>query len=369
MNLNESIDFDIKQFFLWWGRELAFFVPENLRQRLSDKSGYVYLRIDEEKFKIFGTINGQTKTIAELDFNEQGLSHFKQLIETHDELKKARIVLSLTSRQAIEKMMALPAVAKENINQVVGFEIDKYTPFSQQQVYFSLKQVGKEENGVINIQIILTPKEILDAIFLQLNNAQVYPDIVEYENVANNFKEDYKTYNLIPEWERPAKNRVVQAATVFLSIIMTLLILAVFIYPVWHEELAVEKLKQEIKSLKNDTDFVQEQQLDLDKMIEETEKLNTVKQKMPAVLDLVNILSDLIKEDTWLTHLQLKNGRLQIQGQSPAAEGMIGILEASPLFSNVRFVSPLTQDKRTGLDRFQISANVKAVVIEGSTDG
>ncbi|MFK5948781.1 MAG: fimbrial assembly protein, partial [Methylococcales bacterium] len=47
-----------------------------------------------------------------------------------------------------------------------------------------------------------------------------------------------------------------------------------------------------------------------------------------------------------------------IQGQSPTASALISVIEASVLFSNARFVSPLTQDKKTGMERFQISMDV-----------
>jgi general secretion pathway protein L len=49
---------------------------------------------------------------------------------------------------------------------------------------------------------------------------------------------------------------------------------------------------------------------------------------------------------------------LQIQGESPAASGLIAVLEDSALFSNAKFVSPVTQDTTTGLERFQITVDV-----------
>ena len=47
-----------------------------------------------------------------------------------------------------------------------------------------------------------------------------------------------------------------------------------------------------------------------------------------------------------------------MQGQSPAASALIGALESSGLFENVRFTSPVTQDRRSGLERFHITAQI-----------
>jgi len=360
MNLNAEFDFNLKRFFRWWGRELAFWIPEKLKQALTDRTGYMYLHVAEGNFQFSRIIDGKKKKIADLAFNEQGLEPFQRFIEVNEELKNAHLILRLNPEQAIKKIIYLPAAAKANIRQVVEFEMNKYTPFESDQVYFALKQLGKEESGQIKIMLLVTPKEILDSIYLQLNSSEIYPDIVECDVAINNFSEDLETYNLLPEWERPVKNKVVQTIVGFLSFVLILLTVAVLVYPIWNEARLVDSLKLELKSLEKETQFVQSQQLEIEEMVEETEHLERLKQSAPIILDLMNSLSQLVNEDTWLTHFQFKQGRLQIQGQSPTAEVLIGLLEASPLFSNVRFVSPLTQDKRTGLERFQISLDVNA---------
>lgn len=365
MNLDSSIDFDLKRFFRWWRRELAFFVPEKIRRALSNETGYVYLQVLGETFRFSQEIDGQKKIIAELAFNDQGLEQFQNLLDRKIELKNARLILRLNSEQAIKKTLYLPAAVKENLQQVVEFEMDKYTPFKSDQVYFAIKPQGKEENDQIKVLLIFTPKDILDTINLQLNRAGIYPDVIDYEGVVNDFSEDFQVYNLLPEWERPVKNRLEQTITWLLSFVLLMLIMAVLVFPAWNEGQAVDSLKRQIKELQKETHFVQSQQLEIDKIVDETEQLNKFKQSGPVLLEIINTLSELIKQDTWLTHFKYKRGRLQLQGQSPTAEVLIGVLEASPLFSNVRFVSPLTQDKRTGLERFQISVDVNS---PGDTD-
>jgi len=221
--------------------------------------------------------------------------------------------------------------------------------------------LGKEENGQIKILLVLTPREILDAICLQLNSVGIYPDIVDFAGEPNNFSEDLDIYNLLPEWDRPVKNKIEKMLTWSFSFILLVLTVAVLVFPVWHESQNVDLLRQQIQQLKKEAEFVQSQQLEIDLIFDKTEQLNKIKENTPALLEVINTLSHLIKNDTWMTHLQFKQGRLQLQGQSPTAEVLIGVLEASPLFSNVRFVSPLTKDKRTGLERFQISINVNTI--------
>jgi general secretion pathway protein L len=73
---------------------------------------------------------------------------------------------------------------------------------------------------------------------------------------------------------------------------------------------------------------------------------------------MLNTLSSLIKDDTWLSYAQYSDGHIQIQGESPAASTLIAVLEASELFANARFASPVTQDRISKLERFQITVDV-----------
>lgn len=360
MNLSSSIDFDLKRFFRWWGRELTFWIPEKLRKTLSDRTGYVFLTVAEDIIKIEQIIEDEKKNVDEFVFDEQGLAQYHELFDNDPELSKAYCILRLNSDQALKKILHLPAEAKENLEQVVAYEMDKYTPFRAEQVYFSIKQLEKGQKGQIKVLVVLTPREILDAIYLQLNSAQIYPDIVDYEGAANNFVEDLETYSLLPEWEKPVKSKITQTFIWLLCIATLLITIAVLVFPVWYESHRVDSLKEQIASLESDARFVQNQQLEMDEMVEETERLNNIKQNSPSTIELINSLSGLIRDNTWFTHLQFKDESLQIQGQSPTAESLISVLEESPLFSNARFVSPLTKDKTSGMERFQINVNVIA---------
>jgi general secretion pathway protein L len=56
--------------------------------------------------------------------------------------------------------------------------------------------------------------------------------------------------------------------------------------------------------------------------------------------------------------LEVKDGAVQIRGQSLEASALIGLVEESKLFHSVMFLSPVTADRRTGRDRFFLSAQL-----------
>jgi general secretion pathway protein L len=161
-------------------------------------------------------------------------------------------------------------------------------------------------------------------------------------------------------WQQTSK--LSQSLQWLMGIVVLVLTCAVLVWPVWQESQAVDNLKARIKQLEKQNRIVDEQQSEIDAVHAETQKLIDIKTQSPALLAVLNELSHLLNDETWLTHMHFADNQLQIQGQSPAASTLISTLEASDHFSNVSFVSPLTQDKTTGRERFQISMTVTAPV-------
>jgi general secretion pathway protein L len=126
---------------------------------------------------------------------------------------------------------------------------------------------------------------------------------------------------------------------------------------VWLESQAVEALQQKIDEVEPEAKKVKAMQLEIDTLTEHTKLLLDEKTARPPLVVLLNALSALIKDDTSLTYAQYSEGHLQMQGESASASGLISLLEASDYFANARFVSPVTQDKVTGLERFQITVD------------
>jgi general secretion pathway protein L len=76
------------------------------------------------------------------------------------------------------------------------------------------------------------------------------------------------------------------------------------------------------------------------------------------IVELVDEISRILPDHTWITRLDLSGEQLQIQGQSSASSSLIRIIESSPWFENVRFASPVVQISGTENDRIHIVATV-----------
>ncbi|PPD35897.1 MAG: fimbrial assembly protein [Methylomonas sp.] len=361
MNLDTTIDIDVKKFFQWWGRELAFLVPHRLRQRLRERHGRLIWSPAPQGF-VVSLLDDAGETLLQSSIDSSQADSFQQFKIQYPSIEKAEIVLRLSAEQALHKLIYLPAAAQENLQQVVNFELDRYTPFNAEQVYFTLLSLGHTEHQQIRVLLIAVPKLQLDAQMAMLASLGMQPHRVDYAPALSEFPDSDGAYNLLPARFRQQTSKLSQSLQWLMGIVVLVLTCAVLVWPVWQESQAVDNLKARIKQLEKQNRIVDEQQSEIDAVHAETQKLIDIKTQSPALLAVLNELSHLLNDETWLTHMHFADNQLQIQGQSPAASTLISTLEASDHFSNVSFVSPLTQDKTTGRERFQISMTVTAPV-------
>lgn len=366
-NLNSAIDIDLKKFFRWWKRELSFLVPEKLKALVSDKRGTLIVRPEGNQFAISYWYEWRNEPLITVDRDEQGVAKFKELLASDERFQKADLIFRLTRKYAIQKELSLPSAAKENLYQVVTYELSRYSPFSSEHAYYAVKALDVvNEPGQLRVVLILTAREVLDTFYKDLKMFGMTPKFADYDDIPNDLEGNDETYDLLPEWLREQKDNTPQIIHGLLMGLVGLLLIATLALPVWLESRAVSSLQEKISNIEKDAKNTKALQSEVDALVDETKQLIDKKTEKPPVVAVMDTLSKLIKDDTWLAYAQYSDGQLQIQGESPAASTLISVLEASDIFANAKFVSPVTRDNVTKQERFQITVDV---VNAGGKDG
>ena len=358
LSLNSTIDLNFKQFFRWWRRELDFLTPEKIKQIVSYNQGVIVVSPKDNKLILSYCISDSLEHLVTIDRADKTFN-LQSLYEKDERLIKAPVLIRLSGLDAIQKEISLPLAAKENLEQVVAYELDRYTPFKPEQVYFAVKVLnGPTEIGQIRVMVILTPREVLDGLYDDTKAIGLIPLYVDYENSPNNLDDLDDGYTLLPEilrQKKPKIPRIIHGSLITLTCVLLLLVL---VMPVFFEYQSVNELKIKAMALEKDAKKVKAMQSSIDAVIDETSRLIKEKSVAPNLVDMLNTLSTLLKDDTTLSYVQYSEGHLQIQGDSPAASGLLAVLENSDMFVNARFASPVTQDKGSNLERFQITVDV-----------
>jgi general secretion pathway protein L len=358
-NLNSAIDLDFKKFFRWWKHELNFLVPERIKRLVSDQRGTIVVRPEGNQFALSYYLKGRVVPIITVDRDGLGIAKYQELLALDERLQKADLVLRLSKKYAIQKELSLPVAAKENLHQVVTYELSRYSPFNTENACYAVKALdNNNEPGQIRVMLILTAREVIDLFYRDLRSFGMVAKYADYEELPNDLETNEDAYNLLPEEYREKTDKTAQLIHGLLMGMVGLLLLAALALPVWFEREAVKDLEEKITRIEKDAKNTKALQAEVDSLVDETKQLIDRKQEKPPVVAVLDTLSKLIKDDTWLTYAQYAGGQLQIQGESPAASTLISVLEDSDIFANAKFVSPVTRDNATKLERFQVTVDI-----------
>jgi Tfp pilus assembly protein PilN len=112
-------------------------------------------------------------------------------------------------------------------------------------------------------------------------------------------------------------------------------------------------VRARLAAIEPDVNEVMGLQEEIDRLQHQVEVLG---QQDGRVTTLLKELTELIPSDAYLTTLNLRGGRLTLDGQARSASDIITALEKSKRFKNVNFSSPTT--RQGDKERFSLTAEV-----------
>ena len=354
LNLNRPIGAELGQFFRWWSGELAFLVPTWLRNLFGGNPEFLELVRMGDALKVTHRSGNGESPVGEFSLDYEGRRTRERLFAEKPELAELRTALRLTEGQALRKTLKLPAAVEENLRQVVAFEMDRLTPFKSDQVYFAARVTARTPaTRQITVDLVLVPRDKLEALLEDLAAGGWRPEIVDLADSSPPGR-----YNLLPEKYRPAPSRWPCLVNFSLGGLAVVLVLLLAVLPILVGRSETRALEEQVRKVGKVANEVQVLREDADKLLLQTRFLQDKKRTEPVMVDMLEELSAVIPTNTWLNGLQYKSGRVVIQGQSPSASSLIEQIEASPYFRNTSFVSPVTKDAASNLERFQIASEV-----------
>jgi general secretion pathway protein L len=92
-----------------------------------------------------------------------------------------------------------------------------------------------------------------------------------------------------------------------------------------------------------------------------TALLDRRKRENPATVIVLEALSEILPDDTYVTELRVEGNKLQIVGVTHDAPALIRLIEKSPHFTRATFFAPTTRAPTDPGDRFHIEARIEPV--------
>lgn len=336
--------FDIGALLRWWGTGLFACLPQFLQRLLVPPPARLILNLDDEQRALIASREGRDEELARwpLDAKDAGVL---------PAARRKAVVFRLPARRVLSRTVVLPVAAETNLRQVVGFELDRLTPFTADKVYYDARVMDRDAaTRRITVKLTAVPRKVLDPLLETLHRMGVVPSVVDAVGETG--------INLLPREREPRRGAGTQRLQgVLVMLVVVVLAVAAFL-PLWQLRGLVIDLMPRVDSAQSRAEVVYRLRDALESAVESNRFLLEKHQQSVSALDLLDELTRILPDGTWLEQLDLRGDEVQVRGQSREASSLVGVVEASALFQDVNFRSPVIADRRTGRDRFHLAAQI-----------
>jgi len=247
----------------------------------------------------------------------------------------------------------LPLAAERDWERIMVFEMDRFTPFTASEIFWSAKLNRSDRSaGSIELILSLVPRASLAPLLAIMAQGGVHPQKLQVE-IADGQRRVI-ALERSPSLTELRQRRAVRAA---LGLCATVAIMAValpFVLQVW----ALHDVRHRIAALRPQVAEVEALQREITTRSVDSDRLTAFRLQSGDPLTVLGIVTEALPDNTYLFEFNLDHGRLTIAGQSASAAKLIGILAANPHIRTPSFSAPVTHDEATHLDLFSIRAEV-----------
>lgn len=357
ISLDSEIDLSV--FFKWWGQQLSFLVPQKFLDALARDKSLIVIEPKSDLLRLSYVNQQQETVLGEFEINELAKEEVQSLINSNKHYSDAKLVLRVPEGLSVKQDVFLPAAAESNLHQVMNYELDRYTPFKADQVYFDIIKLGPANNkSLVHLMLILVQKTNLDTLYQHCLALGLQPYYADSAVQPVNQGEHNSEYNLLPKSLCQKANKIPLFIMLGSMVLTLVLLVFLMIQPINDATNILNELKQRARKVEKTALKIEESKKSIDYLFQATQALIEKKTAAPSMVELMNIVTKVFGDDTWVSHWRYYNNTLQLTGQSGSASNLIESLEKIKILKNTKFISPVTKDRRSGLERFKISTEV-----------
>jgi general secretion pathway protein L len=260
------------------------------------------------------------------------------------------VLLRLPPGAVLERQVALPLAAEQGFERLAEYEMDRFTPFTAAEVFWSAEVLHRDRaQQRLSLLITLAPKAVLAPLLHRLARLGVRPTDIEGRGSSGALR---RIVLARPNQRRQRRMVAFAAGT------CAVLAAACIAVPFLRQSQARARVELEIAALQPRVAEVDALHRSLESASAGNDVIGGEHARLGDALAAVATLTELLPDDTFLTALSLRQRQLTIDGESAGAARLIGVLSADPSIRNASFAAPVTRSQG-GTDVFSIRAELK----------
>jgi len=349
-------------FLAWWGHALASWLSLDLRRVLGMERGRLLLQVDGDAVQLRLQQGSMVRDLGHLPGLAEGAAADPNA-PASDPLAPvlgAGIAdlprwLLLPASTCLRRRLLLPAAAADRLRDVVGFEIDRQTPFSADAVAFDARVLGRRDgDGQLDIELVAVPLSSLEPLRVALGPLAATlagVDVAANDGVPLGI-------NLLPLAQRSRHGDPWRVWNAALGAVALVVAAALLWQLLANRRDAADAFEQAMAKRAAPARQAAEQRQKLLGLIEGQAFLDQARASRPTAVEIFDELSRRLPDGTYLEKVEIADDRLTLIGLSNEAAALVGRLQGSALWRLPALAGALQPDPASGRDRFTLTAEL-----------
>jgi general secretion pathway protein L len=334
-----------------------------VQARVAGRRAVRLVETQEEQFSILAADRGASAAGAMISSLrlEDGRLVGQQTEEAKAALRGGRVELVFLAERFLFKSLELPSRAADFLDGVVRAHIDRLTPWKPEDAAFGCSDPVDAGPGRIAVTVAATPKAAIAPYLQAFAGLGVHS--VAISTRSPDAASDAPAIRISERSvaESREKSRICQILAIVLAggcLTAAAITIAVTIIG-GRLEARQDEVAHRIAVKR--ANLVAARNAPGDPMTIAQRALARRKNETPSSVITLEVLSEIIPDNTYATELRIEENKLRLSGISLDAPALIRLIEQSKHFSRATFFAPTTRAPSDPGDRFNIEARIEPV--------
>jgi general secretion pathway protein L len=342
----------LQEFATWYGRQMGTLLPSLAARAQGRPDGLlVILDAREPAIALAERRRGKETAAERFTLDPAGLAAARVALQGRRTLPA---FLRLPPGMILERGIVLPLAAEPSLARVIALELDRYTPFAAEEVFWAAAVSGRDRaQGRLQVALLLVPRQALQAVLGPLRTLGIVPSMLEGRSTGGAERA------LAIEGEAASRRARRQRRLALVAAGACAVLAAVAVgLPFWQQGQADAAVQARLAALQPRVAQAASLRQSLAARGAGSDAVQAEQAQVADSLQAIAALTQILPDDTYLTGLVLQKREVSIEGQSANAARLIGLLSNDPVIRNAAFAAPVTRND-AGADLFSIKAEVK----------
>jgi general secretion pathway protein L len=337
------------EFFDWWGRQLLDLVPAGWRGGGQGADALIADARLPGLLTLLRRRRGVEARLGQMRLDDTAAAALRAALSGRP--RGETVFLRLPAEAVLERSVILPLAAERDPERVLGYEMERLTPFTVDEVFWGFGIEARDKaRGRLVLRLTVVPRAAIAGLIEVLARHGGRPDLLEAALPGG-----MRSIRLTHEGGGGARSWLSERG---LAAAVAVLLVLVIASPFLRQSLQLSDLQDRLETMR--PQMVQAEKLRRqisgagtggDAVAAETRRLGDTLEALAAV-------TEILPDDSYLTEFTMRERKMTLSGLSASAPKLINALSTDPRIRNPSFTAPVTRSESNHNDVFSIRAEL-----------